>query len=240
MTNQHIITHIAKMLYTPKDPISYKKFRIGNKWDGGYVICDDLKEISSAISIGIGDEVSFDLNLADRGVKVHQFDHTVEGSPINHANFNFNKNKWCEDQEDEQSISLENIIKNNNINGDAILKFDVEGDEWKNLKKVDIETLKQCRLLIGEFHFLENLEDENFCFTVLDSLIKLTTNHTLIHTHANNFGHVMSANGVLLPFAIELTFLRNDRTDFREYHGPIPTAIDYPNYRGGPDIIIRP
>ena len=240
MNNQHIIKHIAKMLYSPKDPISYKKFRIGNKWDGGYVVCDDLKEISSAISIGIGYDVSFDLNLADRGIKVHQFDHTVQESPIDHANFNFNKNKWCEDQEDEQSISLENIIRNNNINGDVILKFDVEGDEWKNLKKVDIETLKQFRILTGEFHFFDSLEDENFCFKVLECLIKLTANHTLIHAHANNYGHVTSVNGVAIPLGIELTFLRNDRTDFKEYLGPIPTAIDYPNNRGMPDIIIRP
>ena len=51
------------------------KVRIGTHGDEGYVLPDDLHGIAQALSIGIGHDASFDLELAQRGIPV------IQGSP---------------------------------------------------------------------------------------------------------------------------------------------------------------
>lgn len=240
MLEQHNILHIAKMLYSLKDPVSFNKIRMGDKCDSGYVLCDDFSGMETAISIGIGGNVSFDLELAEKGIRVFQFDHTVNGPPVNHPNFIFNQAGWFESPVNEPAFNLDSIIRNYKITGnDLLLKFDVEGAEWDNLQRVSIETLKRCRFIIGEFHFFNNILDINFYLAVLNVLSKLSANHTLIHAHANNYGELINAKGVLIPVGIELTYLRNDRTTFDDYRGPLPTSLDYPNNPIKPDLILR-
>jgi hypothetical protein len=56
---------------------------------GGYVMLDDFDGVQAALSLGIGPEVSWDLDVARRGSRVLQFDHTVESSPQPHPHFVF-------------------------------------------------------------------------------------------------------------------------------------------------------
>ncbi len=69
------------------------KIRLGRPNDGGYVMIDDFAEVDCAISLGIGDDVSWDQAIADRHIKVFQFDHTICESPEPNALFDFSRTK---------------------------------------------------------------------------------------------------------------------------------------------------
>lgn len=238
MVGQHNILSLLRLLKV-KRPLTKQMIRLGNNFDGGYVVCDDMSGITSAISIGIGDNVSFDYEIAELGIKVLQFDHTVQYPPVNHPNFIFTKIAWGE-ASSESEISLSKILSHFNLIGhELFLKFDVEGAEWNNLPFVTPEILKQCRLIVGEFHSMHMINDINNFIRIMDTFNKLCLNHTLIHIHANNYGNVHNILGITIPEVIELTFLRNDRDSFEEYTGPLPCSLDFPNCPSNPDIILK-
>jgi hypothetical protein len=60
------------------------KVRVGCDRDGGYVMLDDFRNVNSCYSVGIGPEVSWDLDMARRGLPVFQYDHTVKEPPVKH------------------------------------------------------------------------------------------------------------------------------------------------------------
>jgi hypothetical protein len=89
------IIELAKFLKLRK-ALGVSKVRIGDSSDGGYVCLDDLTGLAAAFSFGISDNASWDCGIADRGLIVHQFDHTVDEPPKSHPNFRFEKNRSCQ------------------------------------------------------------------------------------------------------------------------------------------------
>ena len=62
-------------------PFKVKKLiRFGRKFDGGYLVCSDaIKEIENLITLGVGDDISFEIDLEkNNSLKmVHMYDYTV-------------------------------------------------------------------------------------------------------------------------------------------------------------------
>ena len=62
-------------------PYKVKKLiRFGRKFDGGYLVCSDaIKEIENLITLGVGDDISFEIDLEkNNSLKiVHMYDYTV-------------------------------------------------------------------------------------------------------------------------------------------------------------------
>jgi len=75
MSRQSEVLSIVNLI-KPNNSL-FKKIRVGSLGDGGYVVPDDLKGIESVLSIGIGDEVSFDLDFAKKDIPVYQYDPTI-------------------------------------------------------------------------------------------------------------------------------------------------------------------
>ena len=216
------------------------KVRLGSKGDGGYVIPDDLTDIKGVISIGIGGEVSFDLEWAKMGVKVFQYDHTIEAPPVIHENFVFNKLGWGT-QDSDGFITLPKMIETNHLeDGDLFLKFDVENAEWDALFDVSPDLLKRFRIIACELHGFDGLENMSVFQKVNRVINLLTTHHTVVHIHPNNCCGIALVAGIPLPKLIEFTFLRNDRASFYPSHASIPSALDYPNVRSKPEIVLTP
>ena len=65
-------------LLRPKDVYGKKKVRIGKEGDGGYVLLNDFENISIAYSFGICNDVSFDLELAEKNIDIFMYDHTIQ------------------------------------------------------------------------------------------------------------------------------------------------------------------
>lgn len=217
------------------------KIRIGSMGDGGYVLPDDLANIDHLLSIGIGQEVSFDLFFAESGVAVSQYDHTVDGPPIQHPQFRFNKIAWSH-EDSATTLSLSGMMAKDHLQASnrMILKFDTEGAEWPSLLDTPVELLRHFRIIVCELHALNNLANADFLAQVKQVLMKLTRHHTTVHLHANNCCGLSLIEGIAVPTVIELTLLRNDRSQFTPSHEPIPGPLDFPSMTDRPDLVLRP
>lgn len=78
-------------LLVPKKVIGKEKILIGGKRDGSYVILNDFKNIKVAYSFGISKMIQFDTYLADRGIDVYMYDHTIKSLPYNNKKFHWKK-----------------------------------------------------------------------------------------------------------------------------------------------------
>src|ERR1700736_3407822 len=76
-------------LLTPYDLPKRSKIRLGHNFDGGYIVDDDLASISTVYGFGVGNEISFEYDLARRGKRIYMHDHTVSGPPYGHDNIRF-------------------------------------------------------------------------------------------------------------------------------------------------------
>ena len=239
MSAQDRIIDIMRF-FRVKRPVNIPMVRIGRNCDGGYVLCDHFKGIDAVISIGIEDEVSFDHQLAEKGMIIYQFDHTVDGPPVNHQNFRFHKLAWTP-QTSSGSISLVDILSKNEIafHKDMILKFDVEWSEWNNLADLPVELFSKFRMIVGEFHGLTEAIRPEIHAIYRRVFEKLTKNHTVIHIHANNSPGLTVTENVAMPDLLEITFCRNDDIQFYDYNGPLPCELDYQNDYDKTNIILR-
>ena len=239
MTTQTDILAVSKLLRTHNS--KFPKIRIGSLGDGGYVLPDDLSNLSSVLSIGIGYEDSFDLHFAKQGIPIYQYDHTVESAPAQHENYHFNKMAWGS-EDTPTSCSLQSMIMQHGLTktNDAILKFDTEGAEWDSIPKTNSDIFKYFRIIVCELHGLTSIANSNFREQVRQTLQLLLQHHTLVHLHANNCCGIGLVEGVPLPAVVELTLLRNDRSVFTPSSDPMPGPLDFPNMLDRPELILSP
>jgi hypothetical protein len=218
----------------------FAKLRVGSLGDGGYVLPDDLKELSAVLSIGIGAEVSFDQEFADRGLPIYQYDHTVEGPPVNHPSFQFHQAAWGPIDGDHVR-TLNGMIQCHGLNKNPnnLLKFDVEGAEWRSIGISTDLDLKPFRIIVCELHGLNSLIDQSFFQLARQVLDRLTRNHVVVHLHANNCCGISLIEGTPLPNVVELTLLRKDRSAFHPTDEPIPGPLDYPSMFDRPDLVLN-
>lgn len=71
--------------------IEHPLIRIGSAGDGGYLVPDALSGIQPCYSPGASTTIGFDLDCAERGMKVFLADPSVERLPQEHPNLSFTK-----------------------------------------------------------------------------------------------------------------------------------------------------
>lgn len=227
-------------LLKPKTLKNDHKVRIGANADGGYVLPSRALSTSVVVSIGIGDQVSFDLALANRGATVYQFDHTIEQQPLQHKNFRYQRKGWGPITSGD-FLSLSSMISDIDWGQEKhpILKFDVEGAEWGALQSANQEDLDRFDIIVGEFHYFHNLISRDFHELVYSIFKKLSFSYAPIHIHPNNATGVRLINGIPIPPLLEITWCKkamvNDNGFCRD---PIPGPLDFPNMKDRPDIFM--
>lgn len=228
-------------LLRPWQMISDVKLRIGSDADGGYVMPSSSRRSNAVLSIGIGNEISFDADLARLGARVIQFDHTIEGAPMEHPNIEFHKKGWGARDEGD-FVSLASMVKMIDWSTAVhpILKFDTEGAEWTCLADASSEDLDRFEVLTGEFHDFHNLVNRGHFDSVMHVFSKLCETHRVIHMHANNAGGMVMLGGIPFPRLLELTFMRKRSASFHGHSSePIPGPLDRPNVPQLPDLYLR-
>ena len=126
---------LYKML-CPRDVNGKKKILVGNFGDGGYVLFDDFEDIKIAYSFGINKEISFDKYLANKGINVYMYDHTIDSIPSNDTKLHWKKIGLGTKNSNKKNLkSLEELLLDNgHINEkNMILKIDIEHNEWDPL-----------------------------------------------------------------------------------------------------------
>jgi hypothetical protein len=219
--------------------VEHAKIRMGAQADGGYVCLNDFGGIKTALSFGIDNDVSWDLDIAGRGVIVHQFDHTVDGAPVPHQNFRFNKQMIAPNAEDGHA-SIGSILQLNSLSEPAsvVLKIDIEGNEWDVFDSTPEHELAIFSQIICEFHGFQFVEDDAFFQKVDRVLTKLEALFQVVHVHGNNYCPMFSIGGVAFPSLLEVTFINRHRSTFCETKEVFPTSLDQPNNQNRPDFFL--
>ena len=162
---------IYHLIY-PKKVIGKNRTLIGEKsnGDGSYVTLDDFNNIKIAYSFGISHMIQFDNELANRGIDVYMYDHTINSLPYNNSKFHWKKIGICGNNEkNDQLKTLQDLMKENGhiSEKDMILKIDVEHWEWNALNELGEEILKQFKYLLIEFHFSDPSNNSELYYNVL-------------------------------------------------------------------------
>ena len=113
--------------------------RIGANADGGYVLLNDFENIKIAYSFGIGNEISFDKELANKNIDIFMYDHTIEGLPFENTKFHWKKiGLSYKKGENNNTKTINEIIEENGHTNEKcmILKLDIEGGEWNILNEI--------------------------------------------------------------------------------------------------------
>jgi hypothetical protein len=215
--------------------------RLGRNTDGGYVQLDDGGKTHAVYSIGIGGDVSWDAAMADCGIEIWQYDHTVAGPPQTHPRFHFQPlGVAAVPSADGTLRTLASLIVENGHAGrrDLILKIDIEGGEWDVFASMPAEQLEQFSQIVLEFHDLHRLNEADRIWRVLEVLTHLHRTHQSVHVHANNWGTMVTIGGITLPDVIEVTYARRSDHTFIQCHRIFPTPLDFPNNPERADLFL--
>ena len=205
--------------------------RVGRPNDGGYVMVDRFEGIEAAYSLGNNDDVSWDLEIAARGVPIFQYDHTIDRLPENHPLFHWEAKRIDAFANPFNGVeSLETVLARNGHLGNRhlLLKCDIEGSEWPVLQHTPSEVLAQFRQIVIEVHDMGHLAQEHDANNVQWGFAKLTESHRVVHVHANNYSPFSVVGGVPFPTTLELTLVRLDEGTLSFSNETFPTPLDMP------------
>ena len=235
---QHIRSiHDALSLMDLDPALEQKLRRIGKRNDGGYIMLDDFTNHKIAYSFGINDNVSWDKEMAKRGLDVYMYDHTIESLPEENEKFHWKKVgiTGTYDEKQPNLKTLDMLIKENGHENECgmILKIDIEGSEWDVLKKIDDSVIKQFSQIVIELHGLIETPYEE---RIAPCLMKLSKYMQLVHVHGNSCSGYAMAHGLVLPDVLECTFANKDEYSFALHKGFLPGKLDQSNKPDWPDI----
>lgn len=243
VTNAALSPYIRKMLslLKPMDISGISFVRKGRDFDGGYTMLDYQLGNAICYSMGISDDVSWDLDMAALGCQVYQYDHTIDKFPSDHANFHSYKIGICSQPTNEANLrTVEEIIDINqhqNVNS-IILKMDIEGAEWPVFAEMKQSIIEKFSQIIVEIHGLEHSHNTYHLRRNLNVLEKINKTHQIIHVHANNHGSLSIISGYPIPDTFELTLVRRSDHKFTESRKVYPTSIDMPCDAARPDYFL--
>lgn len=204
--------------------------RLGPDSDGGYLVPDDLDGIIACFSPGVSNVSGFEKDCADRGIEVYMADKSIDKLPETHARFHFLK-KFIASTNDADFITLDSWVNQvlEDKTGDLLLQMDIEGYEYETIFSLSDSLMKRFRIIVVEFHWMHLLWSKPYFELSNRAFIKLLQTHSVVHIHPNNLGKTVKRNNIEIPELIEITFLRNDRVDSREFTQSFPHPLDINN-----------
>jgi len=232
---QHRLLALGRLLEPAAVP-GLGKRRVGREADGGYVMLDDLDRAAFALSLGVGDDVSWDLAVAEGGTVVHAFDHTIDAPPATHPNIRFHRLRIAPDAGEDRHSLDSALALGGGDEGEGLVKMDIEGDEWAVLDAVPPGGLNRVAQLAIELHGFEEVEDTAWFERAERVLRRLDAEFRVVHVHANNHGLLRARAGVAFPELLEVTFASRRLYAFEPSREVFPTPLDAPNRPDLPDI----
>ncbi len=215
--------------------------RVGKKYDGGYVLLANKQGCFSdnkiAYSLGISDDVSFDLSVSQKDYDIYQYDHTISGLPQENKHFHWKKIGITGYEETNELKNLSTLLVLNghdDLDG-MLLKMDIEGHEYGTILNADEQLIKRFDQIVIEFHDILDFDNRDITLKVFE---KINKTHQLIHIHANNNSYVSFNGALVTPNVFEATYVIKDKFDFSPHNIVYPSEIDMPCRREFPDILL--
>jgi len=228
-------------LIAPKDPKGARFIRVGRNGDGGYVMLEPSQVCNCAISIGVGTELSWDVELADRGLFVYLYDDTISELPLEHSRFTFRRcGLRSSNAQSPRKLSLPEILSSEGLDdqNDLVLKVDIEGDEWEVFRNASPTVLEHFSQIIVEFHGLADFSDHDEHLKRLYALRSIARTHQVVHVHPNNWGAYSVVGGIPVPDVLEITYASRRMYAFDSCKRTFPTSLDYPNNADRADLVL--
>lgn len=213
--------------------------RLGGAGDGGYLVPDDLDGVVTCFSPGVSDRAEFDLALADRDARVFLADASVDGPPVFHPRFHFEK-RFLGDALQPGRIRLADWVAANADPADSemLLQMDIEGDEYRVLLDTPPSLLRRFRILVIEFHDLGSLLHGATLRFHRHLFARLLRDFAVVHIHPNNATPVARFGGIEIPEVMEFTFHRRDRHLPSGRRLEFPHPLDSANLASRPDLVL--
>lgn len=208
-------------LLCPKEVFGKKKILVGDYGDGGYILLNDFKDIKIAYSLGISNIISFDKALADKGIDVYMYDHTINNLPFNNTKFHWKKiGVTSESKKTENMKSLKELIIENNHwkENNMILKIDIEHSEWDILNDISEDILNKFKYILLELHLVD-LKKYGLYYNSLKKLIK---NHQIFHIHCCNCGGLFIIGDNPICNVIEISLIIRKGNKFKKNNSSYP------------------
>ena len=225
-----IVKDYIYQLIKPKGVLGKKKVRVGSIKDGGYVLLDDFENIKFAYSFGIGGEISFDTDLANRNIDIYMYDYTINKLPFENLKFHWKKIGLTSKKGEYNNMkTLSEILEENGHMNEKnmILKIDIEGEEWNIFNDTSEGILNNFKYIVGEFHFKDK-------YIPIYSTVfkKLNKTHQIFHLHCNNFLPIINFDGNNICSLLEVSFIIKENNKFSKTIDYFPVKdIDYPNHK---------
>ena len=221
-----------KVFFKRIAPVStnHKLIRLGNDNDGGYLVPDDLAGVKTCFSPGVSSTADFELDLTKREIKCYLADYSVESAPIDNSLISFEK-KFLGIENSSATMTLTGWIDRNaeREDNDLILQMDIEGAEYDVLIETPIDVLDRFRILIIEFHRVDQILNPMGFKLINGVFTKLLNSFRIVHIHANNDSESVNYREFSIPPVLEFTFLRTDRISSFAPTKSFPHELDRPN-----------
>lgn len=228
--------------------VSGEKIRIGNPHDGGYVAIREICEQTRVVyCFGIGNDVGFEKDFAERfqPAQLYLFDSTIPDIPEEHPCFSFTS-MAAQDWQGPCSRDA------------ALLKVDIEYDEWDFFLSLHERNLRQFSQIMVEFHLVHaepregltpyfqnfyqqalNQVNERLFVLYRNVMVRLREHFFCFHIHANNSLPLISVGGHAFPPLIEMSFVRKNLAgEVKPSAQSFPIrGLDAPNKMDRPDLL---
>ena len=227
--NEPILFEIRELVRPQKYGIANLEF-FGNEFDGGYLISSKIGKRINLISIGIGDNFSFDLAVAKRGGTIHMYDGTInkiQNLPDNVTFIEKNVGNNAKNNEIELSSVVNKFMDNlSSLDDINVIKIDVEGAEWEIFNTFDFRCLKNFNTLVVEFHEInEMLKNQDKQQMVIDVLSSINRYFVPVYFSPNNWSQVIRSGKQLMPNVFEIVYI--NRVHYVDEHITAHDSADY-------------
>ena len=225
-------------LLKPRD-VGHELIRIGGEGDGGYLVPDDLEGLVGCFSPGVSTTADFEEMLAARyGIRSYLADYSVDEPPQVSEMMEFDK-KYLGVVNDDVYMRLEDWVDSKvGPEGDLLLQMDIESSEYPVLVDAAPELLRRFRIIVIEFHALQQMFARRSLNLMQGIFRKLANDFTVAHAHPNNHRQVYHHAGIEIPVNLEVTLLRNDRVRPGDRVLTFPHPLDRPNVPGKEDVVL--
>ncbi|CAB4914583.1 unannotated protein [freshwater metagenome] len=193
----------------------YELVRVGGPADGGYIMLNNFEDIDGAISLGVGPDISWDLDISKKIPLVHLYDHSITKMPNSIPSGTWFKEKAVA-HSDLSGTSLEEMISRIPESNRLLLKCDIEDSEWEIFSQCSKEILQKFDQIVVEFHWIiEKLNNDKFAL-LLATFENLAQTHSVINIHANNYAKFEIVANCPVPDVMEITYARTKSYKFEQ------------------------
>ena len=213
--SEPIVHQIRELVRPQKYKIANLEF-FGNEFDGGYYINSVFGKKINLISIGIGDNYSFDIEVAKRGGIVHMYDGTIKKIIDLPKNMTFIEKNVGNDVINGE-IKLSSVVNNfleslSSLDDVKVMKIDIEGSEWEIFDKFDFGGIKNFETLVVEFHDVnKNLKSHEKQKIMIDVFGNINNYFKAIYFSPNNWSPVIKSGNQLLPNTFEIVYTNREQ-----------------------------